>query len=345
MLIDQVTIYVKSGDGGNGCISFRREAHVPHGGPDGGDGGKGGDVIIEASSHLTTLIALKYHPHYRVNHAGHGKGKGCTGRGSEDIIIPVPVGTVVKDAETDELWADFTRHGQQAIVAKGGKGGRGNIHFKTPILQAPQIADDGIQGEEKWLVIELKLLADVGLVGLPNAGKSTLISTLSASRPKIADYPFTTLEPNLGVVVWGGLRERNQFTVADVPGLISGAHAGKGLGIQFLRHLERTSLLVHLVDISLTAGNPVEAFEDIQKEVTLYGHGLDEKPFIVIATKIDMEGKGEKTKRLEQYCNAQKIPFYKTSAATGKGIKTLIQAMGREVIKLKTLKDPLCHKS
>lgn len=333
MFIDQVKIYVKAGDGGDGAISFRREKYVPRGGPDGGDGGKGGDVIFEASSQLSTLIDLRYQQHYKVKRGGHGSGKISSGKGSPDLVIHVPVGTLIRNFNTNEVIADLTELGQQVIVAKGGRGGRGNVHFKSATRQAPRIAEPGEAGEEFWLQLELKLLADIGLVGLPNAGKSTLISTISAARPKIADYPFTTLEPNLGVVTWGGSRGReNHFTVADVPGLIEGAHEGKGLGIQFLKHLERTSLLIHLIDISETGTrDPIHDFEVVRQELASYHPGLAEKPFRVAATKIDIEGNGENKQKLRLYCRKKKIPFHEISAATGEGIQPLIKVLGHQV--------------
>jgi GTP-binding protein len=333
VFIDQVKIYVKAGDGGDGCVSFRREKYVPRGGPDGGDGGKGGDVFLEASPQLSTLIDLRYQQHYMVKRAENGSGQNRTGRNSPDLIIPVPVGTAVRDAQTDESIADLTEVGQRVLIVRGGRGGRGNTHFKSPTRQAPRIAEPGQKGEERWLQLELKLLADVGLVGLPNAGKSTLISVISAARPKIADYPFTTLEPNLGVVTWGGARNQEyHFTVADIPGLIEGAHEGKGLGVRFLKHIERTLLLLHLVDVSeMGADDPVRDFEVVRAELASYHPTLAEKPFIVAATKIDVAGKGEKKERLRRYCKQKKIPFYEISAATGKGIKPLIRTLGNQI--------------
>lgn len=332
MFIDQVKIYVKAGDGGDGAVSFRREKYVPRGGPDGGDGGKGGDVVMEASSELSTLLDLRYQQHYMVKRAEHGSGQNCSGKNSPDLVIPVPVGTLVRDAATGERFADLTQVGQRVIVAKGGKGGRGNTHFKSSTRQAPRIAEPGQKGEEHWLQLELKLLADVGLVGLPNAGKSTFISVVSAARPKIADYPFTTLEPNLGVVSWGGGRGRTyHFTIADIPGLIEGAHEGKGLGIQFLKHLERTTLLLHLVDISEMGGDdPVHDFEVVRQELSSYHQGLVEKPFMVAATKIDI-GAPENIDRLRAYCKKKRIPFFEISAAAGKGVQPLIRALGKRV--------------
>ncbi|HLG23171.1 MAG TPA: GTPase ObgE [Candidatus Manganitrophaceae bacterium] len=333
MFIDQVKIYVKAGDGGDGCISFRREKYVPRGGPDGGDGGKGGDVVLEASFQLSTLIDLRYQQHYMVKRGEHGSGQNCSGKSSPDLVIPVPVGTVIRDAATEEVLGDLVELGQRAVVVKGGKGGRGNTHFKSSTRQAPRIAEPGEKGEERWLQLELKLLADVGLVGLPNAGKSTLISTISAARPKIADYPFTTLEPNLGVVTWGGRSGReNHYTVADVPGLIEGASEGKGLGIRFLKHLERTSLLLHLVDVSeIGAEDPVLDFETVRKELGAYHQELAGKPFLIAATKIDIQGEGKSAARLRRYCEKKKIPFLEISAVTGKGIKPLVRALGNRV--------------
>ncbi|MBI3803750.1 MAG: GTPase ObgE [Nitrospirae bacterium] len=335
MFIDQVKIYVKAGDGGDGCVSFRREKYVPRGGPDGGDGGKGGDIILEASSNLSTLMDLRYQQHYMVKRAEHGSGQNRSGHSSPDLIIPVPVGTLVRNAETDAGIADLTEVGQRVVVARGGRGGRGNSHFKSPTRQAPRIAEPGGKGEEQWLQLELKLLADVGLVGLPNAGKSTLISVVSAARPKIANYPFTTLEPNLGVVTWGG-EVRGQtplhFTIADIPGLIEGAHEGKGLGIRFLKHIERTLLLLHLVDISETGTeDPLHDLEVVRAELAAYHPTLAEKPFMVAATKIDIAGDEARQEQLRRYCKQKKIPFFEISAATGKGIKPLVRTLGNQV--------------
>ncbi len=247
--IDYAKIYVKAGDGGRGCISFRREKHVPRGGPNGGDGGRGGNIIFRAAKELNTLLDLRYQREYRAERGEHGKGSNRHGRDGIDMVIPVPVGTLIKDAESGEIIADLDHDGAEVVAAHSGRGGLGNSNFATPTRQAPRYAQPGEPGEEKWLVLELKLLADVGLVGLPNAGKSTLISVISAARPKIADYPFTTLVPNLGVVK---MEDLGSFVVADIPGIIEGAHTGTGLGFQFLRHIERTAILLHLVDISDT---------------------------------------------------------------------------------------------
>ncbi len=320
--VDYAKIHVKAGDGGRGCISFRREKYVPKGGPDGGDGGRGGHVIIRATGQLNTLLDLRYHRFYRAKRGQHGMGKNMHGRDGEDLLIPVPVGTVVKDGETGEILADLDDNGKEVIAAEGGRGGLGNAHFATPTRQAPRFAQPGGKGQERTLVIELKLLADVGLIGLPNAGKSTLISVISAARPKIADYPFTTLEPNLGVVK---LEDFRSFVVADIPGLIEGAHRGAGLGFQFLRHVERTRILLHLVDISeMSAGDPVDNLEKIKKELALYSKNLLEKPTIVVATKLDIANES-RLDRLSDYCKNSKTDFFALSAATGRGVKELVR--------------------
>jgi len=329
VFIDHAKIHVQAGDGGDGAISFRREAYVPKGGPDGGDGGAGGNVLLEASNQVSTLIHIHYQQLYRVKSGGIGSGSKSSGKSTPDLIIPVPSGTIVKDAETEEIVGDIREIGQQLIVAKGGRGGRGNHHFKSPTRQTPYIAEPGAKGEERWLNLELKFLADVGLVGLPNAGKSTLISVLSNSKPKIADYPFTTLIPNMGVVHWGRNHEHH-FTVADIPGLIEGAHEGKGLGIQFLRHVERTKLLLHLVDVSVSENaNPVRDFKTIRLELASYQTSLIKKPFMVVATKIDSVG--TELLKLKCYCTKEKIPFFEISAVTGEGVAPLTRAMAKQV--------------
>src|SRR5579859_2273511 len=291
MFIDEAKILVKAGDGGNGCVAFRREKFVPRGGPSGGDGGRGGDVVMQASQQHNTLIHFRYNPEHKAERGRHGEGSNCTGRDGDSITLKVPVGTALYDNETGELVHDFSTPGETFVVAKGGRGGRGNQHFATPTHQAPRESEPGRLGEERIYRLELKLLADVGLVGYPNAGKSTLISRISAAKPNIADYPFTTLEPNLGVVSIGDPSEPgyNSFVVADIPGLIEGAHTGAGLGTQFLRHIERTRLLVHMVDVSDGSGrpDPVQDFEVIQSELESFGAGLEEKPMIVVASKID----------------------------------------------------------
>lgn len=323
--VDEVKIFVKAGDGGRGCVSFRREKYVPRGGPDGGDGGRGGHIIFRATDALNTLIDLRYHAEYRAKKGGHGMGKKMHGRDGEDLVIPVPVGTVIKDADTNEVIVDLAVNGMEAILAKGGRGGLGNAHFATPVRRTPRFAQPGEKGESRRLKLELKLLADVGLIGLPNAGKSTLLSAISSARPKIADYPFTTLVPVLGVVKAPDFRS---FVVADIPGLIEGAHRGAGLGSRFLRHVERTVLLLHLIDVSDTApGDPIRDFETVTKEIALYDAVLVEKPRIVVGTKIDISGKGERAKLMERYCREHNLDFFKVSAVTGAGIDRMVMAV------------------
>lgn len=327
--VDYVKIYVKAGDGGRGCVSFRREKYVPKGGPDGGDGGKGGDVIIRASSELHTLLDHRYQKTYKAKRGEHGKGSNMKGKDGEDLIIQVPIGTVVKDADSEEILADLDEDGKDLIVARGGKGGLGNAHFATPINQTPRYAQPGQKGEEKWIILELKLLADVGLIGLPNAGKSTLISIISSARPQIADYPFTTLTPVLGVVKY---KDYQSFVVADIPGLIEGAHKGAGLGHQFLRHVERTSILLHLVDVSdYLQSDPVGDFEKIQKELELYNPELINKPFAVVGTKIDTAYEGKRLKRLKDYCKGKGIDFFPISALKKEGIDKIIEYLSVKV--------------
>lgn len=336
--IDYVKIHVFAGDGGRGCVSFRREKYVPRGGPDGGDGGRGGHVLLRARAEMNTLLDFRYRREYEAERGEHGKGSNKHGRDGEDLIIPVPVGTVVKDALTEETIVDLDSDGAEVIVAKGGRGGLGNSHFATATRQAPKFAQPGEPGQERQLVLELKLLADVGLIGLPNAGKSTLISVISAARPKIADYPFTTLVPNLGVVKMEDFRS---FVVADIPGLIEGAHRGAGLGFQFLRHVERTSLLLHLVDVSdLPESDPVEDFEKINRELVLYsatlGPELGKRPMAVAGTKLDIAGSGERLQRLRDYCREKGLDFFSLSAATGEGVRELVLYLAEKV---KTLKS------
>ncbi len=335
MFVDQVKIYVKAGNGGDGCVSFRREKFVSQGGPDGGDGGKGGDVVLEASRQLSTLIDLRYQQHYKLKRGAHGSGHNSSGKESPDRVIPVPVGTVVRDFETSELIGDLVTSGERLIIAKGGKGGRGNSRFKSATNQTPLEAEQGVPGEEFWLTLELKLLADVGLVGFPNAGKSSLLVAMTHAHPKIGDYPFTTLEPNLGVASWQSSKgQLSHITIADVPGLIEGAHEGKGLGIQFLKHIERTSVLLHLVDVSeMTMNNPVHDFEIIREEMLQYHPKMHEKPFFVAATKMDIAMGGEKVETLRTYCDEKAFPFFEISSATGLGVKPLIRALGIEVEK------------
>jgi len=336
MFIDEAKIRVKAGDGGNGCMAFRREKFVPRGGPSGGDGGRGGDVVMESTQRHNTLLYFRYNPEHKAERGEHGMGSNCTGREGKDVVLKVPVGTELYDAETGELIHDFSRPDDRIVVAKGGRGGRGNQHFATPTHQAPREHELGRPGEERAYRLELKVLADVGLVGYPNVGKSTLISRISAAKPKIADYPFTTLEPNLGVVSIGEAPHEESYIVADIPGLIEGAHLGAGLGVQFLRHIERTRLLVHLVDVSDASGrpDPVEDFKVIMSELRSFGHGLDEKPMIVVASKADVANP-EKVKKLRAMAKRRKLPFYEISAVTGLGIDKLKYAIGDRVRELR----------
>ena len=327
--VDQVKIYVKAGDGGNGVRSFRREKHVPRGGPDGGDGGNGGDIVLEATARLSTLLDLQYQQHHVAKDGGNGEGSNRHGRSAPPLIIRVPVGTIAKDVETDEILGDLTEDGQQAIVAQGGRGGRGNARFATPTNRVPTRCDPGTPGEEHWLQLELKLLADVGLVGYPNAGKSTLIAAISHARPKIADYPFTTLVPNLGVV---SVDDDQSFVVADIPGLIEGAHEGKGLGFQFLRHIERTTYLMFLVDVSEGVPvDPVESLQTLRQELKLYNPELAKKPYAVAATKLDIAGDGKNLKKLQTYCQKRGWRFFPISAVASVGLKPLIRHLGKVV--------------
>src|SRR5579862_5300557 len=332
MFIDEATIRVKAGDGGNGCVAFRREKFVPRGGPSGGDGGKGGDIIMESSERHNTLVHFRFNPEYKAQRGRHGEGSNKTGREGESVILKVPVGTLVYDADSGEKVHDFSHPDERIVIAHGGRGGRGNAQFATSTHQAPREHEDGRPGEERTLRLELKLLADVGLVGYPNVGKSTLISRISAARPKIADYPFTTLEPNLGVVVVGRPPDDQSFVVADIPGLIEGAHEGAGLGTQFLRHIERTRLLVHLVDVSDASGrpDPVKDVEVIMGELTSFGAHLEEKPMILVASKIDAVNK-DKLAALKKYCKKKKLKLYEISAVTGKGIDDLKYAIAEKL--------------
>jgi GTP-binding protein len=319
--IDRVKIHVIAGHGGPGCVSFRREAYVPRGGPNGGNGGKGGDVIIRADKQLGTLIDLKYQQQYRARDGEQGRGKDQYGADADNVIVRVPVGTVVNDAETRTMIVDLDEDGMYYIIARGGRGGKGNTFFKTATNQAPRHAQPGEAGEEQWLFLELKLLADVGLVGFPNAGKSTLISRISAAKPKIADYPFTTLSPVLGVVKPD---DRSSFVVADIPGLIENAHKGAGLGFEFLRHVERTSILLHLVDVSgMVPGDPVENFKKINKELELYREALKRKFMAVVASKIDAADP-DMLESLTDYCRENGYKLFPVSAVSGEGLKPLL---------------------
>jgi GTP-binding protein len=354
MFIDEAKIRVKAGDGGNGCMAFRREKFVPRGGPSGGDGGRGGDVVMVSSQRHNTLIHFRYNPEHKGQRGEHGMGSNCSGLDGNPVILQVPVGTSLYDQETGELVHDFSEPDERVIIAKGGRGGRGNQHFATSTHQAPREHELGRPGEEHHYRLELKLLADVGLVGYPNAGKSTLISRISAARPKIADYPFTTLEPNLGVVTVGEEPDLESFVVADMPGLIEGAHLGSGLGTQFLRHIERTRLLVHLVDVSDASGrpDPVEDFKVINKELASFTssaikndsdpfsddadkpvgpiHPLASKTMIVCATKID-SANPEKLKKLMAHVKRRKLEFHAISAVTGQSIDELKWALAKRL--------------
>ncbi len=332
MFVDEAKIRVKAGNGGNGCMAFRREKFVPRGGPSGGDGGHGGDVIMESSERHNTLVHFRFNPEYKGERGRHGEGSNKTGREGEGVVLKVPVGTIVYDEITGELVHDFSHPDERVVVARGGRGGRGNARFATSVHQAPREHEEGHPGEERELRLELKLLADVGLVGYPNAGKSTLISRISAARPKIADYPFTTLEPQLGVVLAGEPPDEVSFVVADIPGLIEGASAGAGLGTQFLRHIERTRFLVHLVDVSDFSGrpDPVQDYEVITHEMASFGAGLDTKPTIVAASKMDIANK-DKLAKLKRYCKRKKLELYPISAVTGEGIEELKWAMAKKL--------------
>ena len=335
VFVDEVDIHVQSGPGGAGCLSFRREKFVPRGGPDGGDGGSGGSVFIVATPTKNTLVDFRFHPEFKARRGQHGQGSNRTGQTAEDLEIAVPIGTLVfeKGAEGEELrlLADLAEEGQRVLVAKGGRGGRGNARFVSSTNRAPRRTEPGEDGEEKQLQLQLKLIADVGLLGFPNAGKSTLISRISAARPKIADYPFTTLVPNLGVVT---LSNDRSFVVADVPGLIKGAHEGTGLGHQFLRHIERTKVLVHLVDVSGASGrDPVDDFITILDELERFSPAVAAKPQIVVANKMDAVDDPERVKTLERHVKKRRLPFMKISGATGEGVDALLEAAWKEIAK------------
>ena len=331
--IDEVKIRVIAGNGGRGCISFRREKFIPRGGPNGGNGGKGGDVIALADPQLTTLLDLRYQKQYKAGRGEHGLGKDQHGKTGEDRLIKVPVGTLVRDAGTDELIGDLKEAGQQVVVAAGGRGGKGNAHFVSSTNRSPRFAQPGEPGEDKELEIELRLLADVGIIGLPNAGKSTLIAAISAVRPKIADYPFTTLVPNLGVVGYG---EGKSFVVADIPGLIEGAHEGHGLGDKFLRHVTRTSLLIHLLDASnVDEKDPLAEWKTVNRELELFDPELGKKPQIVVANKIDLPAGKNHAKLLAKKLPKSYQPLHDISAATTEGVRALVQYVGMRLEEIK----------
>jgi GTP-binding protein len=342
MFVDEVDIHVSAGNGGNGCLSFRREKFVPRGGPDGGDGGAGGSVYIVATPTKNTLIDFRYHPEFDAKRGAHGQGSNKTGHGGNDLEIPVPIGTLVfeKSPETAELiaLADLTADGQRVLVARGGRGGRGNARFVSSTNRAPRRTEPGEEGEERSLRLQLKLIADAGLVGFPNAGKSTLISRISAARPKIADYPFTTLSPNLGVV---SLPDDRSFVVADVPGLIEGAHQGHGLGHQFLRHIERTKVLVHLVDVSGASGrDPVQDFDTIVDELRLFDPKVAAKPMIVAASKMDAVDDLSRVDALERHVRDRGLSLFRISAVAGTGLEALLEAMWRQIAAVRELPVP-----
>jgi GTP-binding protein len=341
LFVDEAKILVKAGDGGNGCVAFRREKFVPRGGPSGGDGGHGGSIYLESNPNDNTLLRYRYNREFKADRGRHGEGSNCTGHSGADMILLVPVGTLAFDEKTGETITDLATPGQRVLIAQGGRGGRGNQHFAKPWHQAPREHEEGHPGEERHLRLELKLLADVGLVGFPNAGKSTLISVISAARPKIANYPFTTLEPNLGVVnADGGTGKEGRelgrtFVVADLPGLIEGAHLGAGLGIRFLRHVERTRLLVHLVDTSdATDADPIHCFEVISGELQAFSEALTEKPVIVVATKLDATTDRTRLEALRAFCAENHLEFHTISAVAGEGVRDLVRSIADALDKI-----------
>ncbi len=325
--VDEVEIFVKAGDGGRGCISFRREKYVPRGGPNGGDGGRGGSVVLEADEGLGTLLDFRYRRHYAAARGEHGQGSDRHGATASDLVLRVPVGTVVRERDTGLVLGELTANGARLVVARGGRGGRGNAAFATPTRRAPRIAEPGGGGEARWLVLELKLLADVGVVGFPNAGKSTLVSRLSSARPKIGDYPFTTLVPTLGLV---RLDDERTFVIADIPGLIPGAAEGKGLGLRFLRHVERTRVLVHLLDLDPATGrDPVADWRALQRELGAYSPDLAARPQVLAANKVDIDGAAARLPAVRRLAEAEGLPLVALSARTGEGLAALREAIGR----------------
>jgi len=327
MFADRATIYVKGGDGGNGCLSFRREKYVPKGGPNGGDGGSGGSVVVRASDSLTNLANLSRQRHWKAERGEHGQGSDCFGRNGEDLVIEVPPGTILRDRDRGHVLRDLKNTGDSVVVAQGGRGGHGNTHFKSSTNRAPRQHEKGFPGEERWIVLELKVIADVGLIGLPNAGKSTLLSRISRAHPEIADYPFTTKYPNLGTVV---IDPENAFVVADIPGLIEGAHEGHGLGHEFLRHVERTGLLVHLIEsVPVDESDPVRNYRMIRKELEQYSPALAERPELVVVTKMDLTGADEARDRIAAELDRDVLAI---SGVTGRGIPILLNAI-RERLK------------
>ncbi|KAF0819362.1 MULTISPECIES: GTPase ObgE [unclassified Cytobacillus] len=338
MFVDQVKVYVKGGDGGNGMVAFRREKYVPNGGPAGGDGGKGANVVFEVNEGLRTLMDFRYQRHFKAPRGEHGMSKNQHGRNSKDMIVKVPPGTVVTDADTGEVIADLTEHGQRAVIARGGRGGRGNTRFATPANPAPELSEHGEPGQERDVVLELKLLADVGLVGFPSVGKSTLLSVVSSARPKIAEYHFTTIVPNLGMVE---TEDGRSFVMADLPGLIEGAHSGVGLGHQFLRHIERTRVIVHVIDMAAVEGrDPFEDYLTINKELKEYNLRLTERPQIIVANKMDMPDAEENLKKFKEQL-AEDYPIFPISALTRQGLRDLLFAVADKVEE--TPEFPLSH--
>lgn len=328
MFVDYTKIIIKSGNGGNGATSFRREKYIAAGGPDGGDGGKGGDIYFEAHKDKNTLIDFRYNKKFKAGNGEDGSGKNCYGKFGEDLTIKVPVGTVIKDAETGKVVADMSHEGQKELILKGGRGGRGNMHFATATRQAPRFAEDGEKGEEKEVILELKLLADVGLLGFPNVGKSTFLSTVTEARPKIANYHFTTLEPNLGVATVND----TSFVIADIPGIIEGASEGVGLGLQFLRHVERTRLLLHFVDVSGVEGrNPLEDYHAINAELKKYSEKLSQRKQIIVATKADVIQDEKNFEELVAFAKENGIELYRISSVTGEGVKELLSKVAEEL--------------
>src|SRR5215469_11413873 len=335
MFIDEAKIRVKAGDGGNGCVAFRREKFVPRGGPSGGDGGKGGDVVMQASERHNTLVHFRFNPEYKAERGRHGEGANKTGRDGADVVLNVPVGTILYDEDTGDKLHDFQSPDERLIVARGGRGGRGNARFATSTHQTPRECEPGRSGEERHFGLELRLLADVGLVGYPNVGKSTLISRISAAHPKIADYPFTTLEPGLGVVSADGVPGKpsgngggRTFVVADLPGLIEGAHTGAGLGIRFLKHIERTRLIAHVIDTSdASERDPIRDFGIIEGELAAFSEKLAQKPVIVVATKLDATTDRTRLEKLRAFCAGRGLEFHAISSATGEGIPQLVRAL------------------
>jgi GTP-binding protein len=327
--IDEIEVSAQAGDGGRGCVSFRREKYRPRGGPEGGDGGKGGDVVFVVDEGLGTLFDLTFQRHLRANQGEHGRGKGCDGAAGADLVVRVPPGTLVTDPETGETVADLTAPGDRAVVARGGRGGRGNRHFASPTNQAPRHAEPGLPGQRRLLRLELRLLADVGLVGKPNAGKSTLLGAISAARPRVAAYPFTTLTPHLGVVYHG---DEEVFVVADIPGVIEGAHRGAGLGLRFLRHIARTAVLAHLVDVSASDSTaPERDYDAVNAELERYGSALARKPQVVVATKLDLPEARPRCSALREALATRGVPVLAVSAVTGEGIPELVAALAAAV--------------